>query len=293
MSDEKSSISSGNSEIPGYHQLKTLVIELLQKAKRHPILLKNMNREIARKVEAFRPGSLISVLDDLVGSGVVMDLGDSEYFLIENLDHLKNRICAVLSSHHQRYPYEPGMGTSEIKKRLSESKTRNARRNVDPRLFELAMSRCKNDGIVLTGDYGVRLYGFTPQWKNDEKIAKLEESILHYIEECHFSRMSIDDLADHLGLEARMVNAVISRLMTQEKLMCLNINRYYTTSAIEHIKRTLTGEFSSKARLSTLETTTILGQSRSRIVPLLEYFDKIGFTRRNGDYRSLVTPDSP
>ena len=290
MSEAMNIAVSGGVEDDGSTQLKELTIEILQKAKRHPILFKTLNREIARKVESHRDRRVISVLEELVSSSLVMDLGDREYFLVENIDHLKDRICAVMRSYHKRYPYEPGMGTSEIKKRFAESKTLNARRNIDPRLFELAMSTCKDDGLVLDGDYGVRLSEFTRLSSEDEEIAKLEEAILGYIDDRRFGRINIDQLSSHLGVETRMARAIISGMLKAEKLIRIEENRYFEPSAIEDVKRTLAGEFTSKARLRTAEITKALKQSRSKVIPLLEHFDEIGFTRRDGDYRELASP---
>ena len=56
----------------------------------------------------------------------------------------------------------------------------------------------------------------------------------------------------------------------------------------EHLQDVLVTEFGSKPQLSMAEIKALLDLPRSAIIPLVEYSDRIGFTRRNGDYRELV-----
>jgi hypothetical protein len=54
------------------------------------------------------------------------------------------------------------MATRDIKARFSKGKTRNVRRNVDPQLFDLALSALKTSARIVEGPEGVRLASFVP-----------------------------------------------------------------------------------------------------------------------------------
>jgi len=284
---------SGTAHERGISQLNLLVTEILRKSKRHPVLLKALNREVARSVESFRAGLVASVLKGLIDSGMVLDLGDGEYFLAANIHGLEDRMCKVIQSQHSRYPYEPGVRAGEIKKRFAESKSQNSRKNIDPRLFDLAMTACKEDGLVEEGDYGLRLSGFVPLTSEDAEIARVEREILGYIADTDFGRINLDQLSVHLDIETRMTRSVVSGMLEDGRLIRIAEGRLFEPSAIEGIAEKLLGEFDTKARMRTADITKALGLTRSKAIPLLEFFDEIGFTRRSGDFRQLAASEVP
>jgi hypothetical protein len=280
----------------GMEPLEEAILQILRKAKRHPMPFKNLQKEVAKKIESCRTPRVLSVLDRLVAGGAVMVVGksvESEYFRTANLDYLKGRLCAILRSHHTKFPYEPGMRAGDIRKLFSETQTMNAKVNIDARLFELAMSACKNDGLVVEAGYGVRLSEFTPQSSEDREIRRLGNEILSYISvRCH-SRVGIGELSSQLAAEPRMVKAVVSEMLKSKRLIRIEENRYLEPSVIEHLKYVLAAEFSSNPRLRISDITVLLGQSRTATIPLLEYFDRIGFTRREGDHRQMAARSMP
>ncbi len=129
----------------GDERLRQGIVRTLRGSKRHPVSLRRLQKELARILDSPRPSSVISVLEKMVEEGGVIAFGkgdDREFYLAENVGSVKERLCSLIGAHHRRYPYEPGVAAGEIKKRFSETKTQNTRRNMDPRLFELALSAC-------------------------------------------------------------------------------------------------------------------------------------------------------
>jgi selenocysteine-specific elongation factor len=65
---------------------------------------------------------------------------------------------------------------------------------------------------------------------------------------------------------------------------------YFLSSAIEQVKTLLAKALAEKGEISAAGFRDLLGSSRKYIIPLLEYFDREGFTLRIGDVRRLKTP---
>ena len=271
-------------------RLEDVVMQILREAKRHPVPLKRLQKEAARAVESHRPSSVLSVLDRLVAGGAALSFGhgaEAEFYCAENLGYLKGRLSAIVASHHRKYPYEPGVAAGEIKKRFSETQTMNAQRNIDARLFEMALSASKDDGLVVEAERGVRLPDFRPQTSEDEAIRKLEDQILAHVASRRHSRLGIEELARLLEVDTRQVKAVVSGMMKAGRLVRIAENRYLEPIAIEEAKAVLTAELNAKSRLRVSDITVLLGLSRSAAIPLMEYLDGVGFTRRVDDYREL------
>jgi selenocysteine-specific elongation factor len=279
----------------GADPLEPIAIRILQEAKRHPVPFKRLQKDIARAVETCRTPRILATLATLVESGRVLGFGEganSEYFWAENLEQLKRRLCTLLRLHHAKYPYDPGMSAGEIRRNFSETQTLNARRNIDVRLFELTLSACKREGLVVEADCGVRLSEFTPRPKTDEAYRRLEEGVLSHVSEDLCAHFDFEALSRQLGVDSRQAKAIVSGLLKAEKLLEIEKGCFVAPSVMESAKSILAAGLADGAQLRTGDVTILLGGSRRTTIPVLEYFDRIGFTRREGDFRELAQPQA-
>jgi selenocysteine-specific elongation factor len=282
-----------NEAIERFDQLNNAVVQSLKKAKRHPILLKTLNRAVAREVDAHRTSGVASVLEKLVNDGLVLVLKDDEYFWAENLVHLKRKLYSILESFHARYPFEPGIRSGDIKKEFSAARTKNARKNIDPRLFETVMSACIKDGLVAEAALGVRLSNFLPQSKDDPEIEALEKRILDIVSAGQSRRFGLETLSKQIRSNTRKTKTIVSEMVRGGRLIRIKDNRYLDPERLERIKRTLVVAFETKSRLQIGEIVALLGQSRTATIPLMEYLDRVRFTRRIGNCRELIVVKRP
>lgn len=279
--------TSGTAE-PG--ALEEVIVEILRPSRRHPVPFDDVRQEVARRLEYHRASNLASSVDKLVEAGRVIAFSrgrDLDYFWADNLTYLKTRLCAILNSHHTRHPYEAGMNTGDIKKHFSESRTLNARRNIDARLFDLALTACKADGLVTDCEAGVRLTSFQPRAADDQATVKLEKALLAYIEAHPFAKTKIDELSLHLEVDPRQTKAVVAGLLKSGRLVRFQLDHYVPPDTLERARLRLAAAFAERPRLYISDILTLLKLSRRVTIPLMEYFDGTGFTRRIGDYRQL------
>ena len=273
--------------------LDDAVVQILKKTKRHPILFKTLNREVARAVEAHRSSGVLSVLEALINDGRVLRLNGDEYFWMENLDHLARRLCDILGMFHAKYPFEPGIRTGDIKKEFSRARTKNTRKNIDPRLFEAAMSACMDSGLVVEAALGVRLSNFVPQSKDDPEIETLEKKILEIVSTGESRRIGIAVISNQIGADERKTKSIVSEMMRSGRLVRIEDHRYLVPERLEWIKRALVASFETKSRLQVGEIAALIGESRTATVPMMEYLDRIRFTRRVGNFRELAVSKQP
>jgi len=282
-----------------HEQLRESTVRVLREAKRHPIPGRRLQKEIARSIESFRAATLLSLLDELAASGSVTILpggAEPEYFWTGNLTFLKERLRALVESHHRANPYDPGMKIGDIKKRFAETRTMNAQRNIDPRLFDLALTECKQAGHVVEAASGVRLPSFVPKVRSQDELQQLDDFVLSRVDEGFCVVLDVDDLARRFQVSVTIVSKTITRMVNDGVLLRLARHypvkeyRYLRMATVERAKSLLARELTVRSRMSTSEMRVALGQTRSTTIPLLEYLDSIGFTRRDGDHRLLVQP---
>jgi selenocysteine-specific elongation factor len=278
---------------PTMTRIEELVTSLLERELGHPVSLRKLHLEVARQIESRREGRIEAALDRLVERGEVLDLGGGQYFLAANLESVQRRFVEVMRAYHKALPYEPGMATGEIKKRFSKGKTRNARRNIDPLIFEMAMAASKEQGLIVEGDEGVSLAEFAPTPAQREAHRKLQLALLDHVDELRYHRIDLDDLARRLATDPRMVRSIFHRVLKQGTIVQYGDGRFMPAVALERILANLAAAFADQARLSTPEIKDLLGIPRNAVIPLLEYLDERGFTRRDGDERSLAASGDP
>ncbi len=285
-----------------YEQLRSMTTSILQQARRHPVSLRRLQHETAKSVDSRRTARLVSLLQDLVSSGavtLVSEGADPEYYWTANLAGLKERLCAILKSHHTRYPQEPGMSVGEIKRRFSETQTLNAKKNIDLRLFEMTVAGCKSAGLVVDADCGLRLAGFAPRSEDDPETRLLEAKIRAHVRNRLCARIEAEELSRALHVDVRTLKVVVTRMVKAGALIRLarlypvREDRYLEASVVEQAKALLSAALTRQPQLSTSELRGVLGWTRSTTIPLLEYLDSIGFTRREGDFRRLARPVVP
>jgi selenocysteine-specific elongation factor len=274
-------------------QLEDLLIRLLRQEKSHPVPLKKLNLEVARHSESRRAGRIEAALARLVDAGEVLEIERESYFLSANLAAMERRICEILRAYHEAYPYEPEMATRDIKARFSKGKTRNVRRNVDPQLFDLALSALKTSARIVEGPEGVRLASFVPGAEGSPALRRFEAALIAYVDEHRYHVLDLAALARHLDADLHRTRGVFQRLLKNGELVHYGEQRYISARALQEVCGELAATFARAPRLRIAELKDALGIPRNAIIPLLEHLDRIGVTRRDGDQRRLAgRPDT-
>jgi len=119
--------------------------------------------------------------------------------------------------------------------------------------------------------------------KEDEKLLSF---IAERIIDGRYSPPETNLLAKEMGLDLKKVNSLADLLVRQNKLIRVAPNMYFGSELIEQAKEALKRNFTGK-EISPSDTRQLLGTSRKYVIPLLNYFDTVGVTRRVGETRLI------
>jgi selenocysteine-specific elongation factor len=100
-----------------------------------------------------------------------------------------------------------------------------------------------------------------------------------------FNPPSLEDIKTHLAVNDAIMTEAISYLINQGHLIKVDGENYFSSAAIEEGKTILEEYFREEQELSLATARDLLKTSRKYTLPLVEYYDKIRFTRRIGDMR--------
>ncbi len=89
------------------------------------------------------------------------------------------------------------------------------------------------------------------------------------------------------GIQWKELQKALDYLHIQGKIVRLNDGRYLTSEALQEIVEKVRTLIQQKGSLTIKDSIEILGYGRLRAVPVLDYLDTIGLTRRVADVRVL------
>lgn len=143
------------------------------------------------------------------------------------------------------------------------------------------------EGII----YNKKEYVCSTQYKTtlSPKQEALKTTILHAIEVANTTPPSVAELSVITKASTKDVLTMLSYLCNEGLLVRVSQELYYSSERINEIQGLLLSFFSKNKVLTLADFKHLLGGiSRKYIVPLLEYFDSVKFTRRENNTRSLL-----
>jgi selenocysteine-specific elongation factor len=96
------------------------------------------------------------------------------------------------------------------------------------------------------------------------------------------------ELAARLDVEARRLRELQGYLEREGEIVKLASDWYADASALARAERSLVDRLAAAGSAETAAFKDLFGVSRKYLIPLLEYFDRRGITRREGNRRVLA-----
>ncbi len=266
---------------PQYHRrFDKKVIELLKiKEKQDTESLLNivMDREpfvlydqdsLAEALSMSLPDT-IELINRLEKEGKIHRLTSGRIILKSTFERLLNNFIDVLKELQEIDPKLTGRHSEEVKKNLP---------SMEERLFREICIHLEKEGRIRKRDNHIILLGFKPKLNKEEKecISWIEKKFAS----SGFSPPSKKEILEQSPFKRNTVEEVIKYLVLEGKLVPISDNILMESEKIEKAKR-IVGNFIVKHGVITpSQARQILSTTRKYVIPLLEYFDKIYFTRR-------------
>jgi selenocysteine-specific elongation factor len=226
------------------------------------------------------PAELEEIAARVLRDGAFTELrgGDRPVYLSrECLEELTASVSAALAAYHSACGSEAGMPLDDLART-------NLKRPLDAKAARALLSLLAEKGALAVEDGRARLPGFTP--RDDDAFRKSGEALLAYCKQRGFQPPTLDELQTELNMEPRAFSLLVQNLKNSRKIALLP-GRYILSADAEEEMKTLLRGIEGGITLAAVRDLT--GSSRKFILPILEYFDSKGYTRRVGDVRILKT----
>jgi len=205
--------------------------------------------------------------------------GEEFYVAPSALKALTAKAEEILSSYHRLYPLRPGLSKEEFRFQLLANDKNKLR------LFQALLKLWEREGLISSTAKEVALSSFAPQLSVSQQkaLALIEEAFRANL----FSPPSFEEIAFQLGLRKEEKEELFNYLLQQGLLIKVNTELVFHRQAVLKAQEIVAEMIAQKGAVELGEVRDKLNTSRKYVLPLLEYFDHIKFTRRSGEKRVL------
>jgi selenocysteine-specific elongation factor len=227
-----------------------------------------------------RAGPLIEAL---VESGQVtrIAIGSGRHVLLHSdlLRELDQRVLATLSRLHEEFPLMATHDRQKVQAQLDYVG--------DDALVHAAVDRLI-EKKQLTGDLR-RIARADHRPKLSGSLRKLKEKMIAAYQDGRFQPPDSSSFIGQAGGNASSMADLFELCVAEGFLVPIADGLYLDRDAELEMRRLVRDRLASKASLTVAEIRDLLGTTRKFAVPLCEYLDRIGLTRRDGDLRVLAS----
>jgi len=189
------------------------------------------------------------------------------------LEGAKEELTAFLAVHHREHPLRPGLEVGDARAVLAEWSARLS----DPGLVDALIARLATEGAVVREGTTVRL----PEHRASTAGREDADRLVAAVEAGEPTPPSVKELIAQ-GFGAELIKAVCA----DGRLARISPDVVVTPGFLDRAEG-IVRDRGSHPGVTVSAFREALGTSRRIALPILEYFDSRGLTRREGDYRIL------
>jgi selenocysteine-specific elongation factor len=218
---------------------------------------------------------LAPLLAELAGEGRILPLGARLFLHVDTAGRVQQRLLDIVRDFHRQRPESPGITREQL---MTDSAVRKD-------VFDALTEQLRSEGKL------VERKGCLALPEHREQIKDAEQQLLQNVEamfKSHpFDPPAMQEVADKVRITQQQLHRAIRILSEQQRLVRVEQDLYFHAEAVAAAREKLVAYIKENGGLESVKFKYILDTSRKYAIPLLDYFDKIGVTRRMGYTRLL------
>ncbi|MBK9926552.1 MAG: SelB C-terminal domain-containing protein [Anaerolineales bacterium] len=216
-------------------------------------------------------------LQDVLKQGSLIQLEGGELSIDSNLlatpisrwNIARNDILQAIDTYHKTYSLRRGMPREELKSKLKFTQ----------RSFNAIINKLVADGAITEHSAFLAKVGHEIQFNGQEQ-AKVQ-TLMRKFDANRFGPPSVKECQADVGEE------VVNALIELGELVAVSSDVLFRKADYDLIESNLRKEIIKNGQISLAEVRDLFQTSRKYAQALLEHFDAVGVTIRDGDYRKL------
>ena len=221
------------------------------------------------------PRPLKKILVGLVDEGKVLNLSQKLYIHRDTCHDVKQKLLDIVNEFHRSKPESPGISSEQL---LEVSRLK---KDIFDGLIEILVSQ----GKLVERKHRLALPEHQEMFSDDEQI--MLRSIESLFKTRPFNPPKYEEVVEHTKAEPESVRKILKILVEQEELVRVDKDLLFHREAVERARELLIEYIKKEGGLESVKFKYLLETTRKFAIPLLDYFDRIGVTRRVGYTRHL------
>lgn len=230
------------------------------------------------------PAQADRMLSHLVEQGKLMPVHSSTQEMgaihAEQLASLKEKIVATLQRWHDQWPLLSAHDRGKLVTALAFVG--------DDGLIQAQLDRMIMERVLVGDQRRVALASHKPKLSQNQR--KLKVKLVEAHRAAGFQPPQVESFTAQAGGNAKDLKDLFEVCVAENELVPISPDYFLHAEHETALKEQLRAKLADGKGMSVAEIKELLGTTRKYAVPICEYLDRIGFTRRDGDLRYLVQP---
>jgi selenocysteine-specific elongation factor len=228
------------------------------------------------------PGAVNEVVARLVAAGKLVELSVSHHTVLlpaERLAELETRILDVLAAMHAESPL---VTTHDRQKALARLEYVG-----DEQLLQAVTDRLIKEKKLVGDARRIARADFKPKLSTNQR--KLKDKIVEAHAAAGFQPPEPKEFANQAAGNAAALKDIFEVAVAEGFLAKVTEDIYLSAETEAEMRRRVTERLRTGPGATVAEIRDLLGTTRKFAVPICEYLDRVGLTKREGDLRVLAT----
>ncbi len=221
------------------------------------------------------PERLKAIIAELVQQDKVLYLDSKLYIHTDTADNVQKQLLNIVRDFHHNKPESPGLTVEQFYESSQLKKD----------VFDGLVSLLISQGKLVERKHRLALPEHQETFSDDEQ--KLLQSIESLFKERPFNPPKIEEVTEQTAAAPENVQKILQILIEQERLIRVENDLLLHSEAVKQARQILISFINKEGKLESVKFKYLLDTTRKYAIPLLDYFDRIGLTRREGYTRYL------
>ena len=199
----------------------------------------------------------------------------SHLFAVDALDDARDVILRAVDQAHRAHPLRTGVERSDLRRAMSDAPAA---------LVDALLERMLSAGTLRSVEGAIARPDFEPTLDSGQATAR--ETLADLYRAAGVAPPRLDELPAPLGARADLRD-LLGLLEREGRLLPFPPDRLVHRDALEDARLRLS-HLEGRTDLGPAEFRSLFDLPRRHLIPLLELFDRLGWTRRQGDLRAVA-----
>ena len=253
--------------------------EIIEKTFLEPGRYLLSDEEISRLLNIFLPRTR-EIINELTEKGILVNMKEnSRIFSIhrQTLSATRAEILKRLEEYHRANPMKRGAEDAALRTRLPK--------DMPGQLISRVLADLQKEGAITSSGQRFAITGHRVELSEPDK--KTMKSIEDYFLKDKFAPPSLEKISPKNPSERDRFRSLLNILVEEGTLIEVKPGLYFHSKVLDELKKSLEKSIRERGSITVAEFRDLVGTSRKYMVPLLEHFDSIHLTKREGDKRVL------